>query len=244
MISFFYTYLYIPIYNLLVFLVDTVPGGDIGLAVVLATIIVKLILMPLSLRAAHTQRQMKLIEGDLKSIRDKYKDNREQQAREMLTLYRENNIRPFASILGVLIQIPIVLTLYFVFSREALLNIDPSLLYSFVPMPEVVGPLFLGIFAVAGSSLVLALLAAVAQFALARVSIPVPKPTPGEKPTATEDFGRMMALQARFVLPVIIGAVAFTSGAIALYFITSSLVGLVQEFVVRKMKHPEPKNKG
>jgi YidC/Oxa1 family membrane protein insertase len=243
MISFFYTYLYIPIYNLLVFLVDTVPGGDIGLAVVLATIIVKLILMPLSLRAAHTQRQMKLIEADLKHIREKYKDDREQQAKEMLALYRANNIKPFASIFGVLIQIPIVLTLYFVFNREALLNIDPSLLYSFIPVPETVSPLFLGLFAVAGSSLMLAILAALAQFALAHVSIPVPKPKKGEKPTATEDFGRMMALQARFVLPVIIGTVAFTSGAIALYFITSSLVGLVQEYVVRRMKHPEAQSK-
>jgi YidC/Oxa1 family membrane protein insertase len=240
MISFFYTYLYVPIYNLLVFLVDVVPGGDIGLAVVLATIIVKLVVMPLSLRAAHTQKQMKLIEKDLKAVREKHKDNRELQAKEMLALYRENNIKPFASIIGVLIQIPIVLTLYFVFARDALVNIDPSLLYSFVPFPQVISPLFLGIFEVAGNSIVLALIAAAAQFVLARLSIPVPKSEKGVKTTATEDFGRMMAIQARFVLPLIIGAVAYTSGAIALYFITSSLVGILQEYVVRRMKHPAP----
>ena len=239
MLSFFHTFLYVPIYNLMVFLVDVVPGGDIGLAVVLATVIVKLVIMPLSLSAVRTQRRMKLIEKELKEIREKYKDNREQQAKEMLALYRANDIRPFSSILGILIQLPIVITLYFVFSREALLNIDPTLLYSFIPLPETVAPLFLNTFTVAGHSLVLAVLAAAAQYLLARVSIPVPAASAsGTKSTATEDFGRIMAIQARFVLPIIIGVVAYTSGAIALYFITSSLVGLVQEFVVRRMKHP------
>lgn len=239
MLSFFHTFLYVPIYNLMVFLVDVVPGGDIGLAVVLATIIVKLIIMPLSLSAVRTQRQMKLIEKELKALREKHKNDRELQAKEMLALYRANNIRPFSSILGILIQLPIVITLYFVFSREALLNIDPALLYSFVPVPETIAPLFLGTFTVAGHSLILALLAAAAQFVHARLSIQVPAVAEGAKRTATEDFGRMMALQARFVLPVIIGFIAYTSGAIALYFITSSLVGLVQEAVVRRMKHPE-----
>ena len=196
--------------------------------------------MQLSLSAVRTQRQMKSIEKELKEVREKYKNDREKQAKEMLALYRENGIKPFSSILGVLIQLPIVITLYFVFSREALLNIDPALLYAFVPTPEVISPLFLGIFTVTCSSLILAVLAALAQFLHAKVSIPVPaKPVAGTKATAAEDFGRMMAVQARFVLPLILGVVAYTSGAVALYFITSSLVGLLQEFVVRKMKHPQ-----
>lgn len=235
----FHTYLYVPIYNLLVFLVDIVPGGDIGLAVVIATVIVKVIIMPLSLRAVKTQRQMKVIEPQLKALKDKHKNDKERQAKEMMALYREHGVRPFASILGVLIQLPIVIALYLVFRRGDLLTVDPTLLYSFVPLPAVVSPLFLGVFAVAGASLILAIIAAAAQFAHAYVSVQMPAAVAGGKRTATEDFSRMMAVQARYFLPLMIGVIAYvTSGAIALYFITSSLVGLLQEAIVRKIKHP------
>lgn len=238
----FHDFLYVPIYNLLVFLVDVVPNGDIGLAVVLATLIIKVIIMPLSLRAVHTQRRMKLIEPQLKELKEKYKDDKPRQAQEMMALYKENNIRPFASILGIFIQLPIIFALYLVFSRGALVAVDTSLLYSFVPVPTQLSPLFLGIFTLSGASLILALVAVLAQYAHAHFSIPVPKAAPGTKPSATEDFGRMMAIQARYFLPFMIGFIAYiTSGAIALYFITSSLVGLIQEFVVRRMKHPETK---
>lgn len=237
----FHDFLYVPIYNLLVFFVDIVPGGDIGMAVILATLVVKIVIMPLSLRAVHTQRRMKLIEPRLKELREKHKNDKQRQAQEMMALYREHNVRPFASILGILIQLPIIFALYLVFSRGALKAVDTSLLYSFVPVPTQLSPLFLGVFTLSGASLVLAIIAVLAQFAHAYASIPVPKPASDAKPTAAEDFGRMMAIQARYFLPLMIGFIAYiTSGAIALYFITSSLVGLLQEFVVRRMKHPEP----
>jgi len=234
----FHDFLYIPIYNLLVFLVDVVPGGDVGLAVVLATVIVKVVIMPLSLRAVKTQRQMKLIEPHLRELREKHKDNKEKQAKEMMSLYKEHNVRPFASILGILIQLPIIIALYLVFSRGHIFQIDPNLLYSFVPYPDLISPLFLGIFAVAGTSIVLSVLAGLAQAAHARASVPVPAASSAERRTATEDFSRMMAMQARYVLPIIVAVIAYvTSGAVALYFITSSLVGLFQEAIVRRIKH-------
>jgi len=235
--SFFHTFLYVPIYNLLVFLVGIIPGGDIGLAVVAATLIVKLVLMPLSLSAVRTQRRMKSIEKELKELREKHKKDKEAQAREMLALYRAHGIRPFSSMLGILIQLPIVLALYFVFSRQAILNIDPSLLYGFVDVPAQVAPLFLNLFTVTGNSLPLALLAAVAQLAHARLSISVPEKSTDTTPSIGKDFGRAMAIQARFVLPLVVGGIAyFTSGAVALYFITSSIVGLLQEGIVRATK--------
>lgn len=241
MAGLFHTFLYVPIYNLLVFLVDVVPGGDMGLAVVLATLIIKIAIMPLSLRAVHTQRRMKLIEPHLKELKQKYKNDKERQAKEMMALYKEHNVRPFASILGILIQLPIIIALYLVFRHESLTEVNTSLVYSFIAIPSQISPLFLGIFAISGASIVLAVLAAAAQFAQARVSIQMPEATAGAKPTATEDFGRMMAIQARYFLPIMIGVISYvTSGAIALYFITASLVGLFQEFVVRRMKHPEP----
>jgi YidC/Oxa1 family membrane protein insertase len=236
--SLFNTVLYVPLYNLLVFLVDVTPGGDVGIAVIIATVIVKVILMPLSLRAVRTQRQMKLIEPELRALKEKHKNDKEKQAKEMMALYKTHNVRPFASIFGILLQLPIVIALYLVFARGAIFNIDPALLYSFVQVPQAASPLFLGIFTVAGASIALSIVAAFAQAAHAHFSIPMPTQTPGKDRSMGEDLGRMMAIQARFVLPIIMGVFSFfTSGAVALYFITSSIVGLLQELVVRRIKH-------
>jgi YidC/Oxa1 family membrane protein insertase len=229
----FHAYLYLPILNLLVFLISVVPGGDIGVAVILATLIVKLILLPLSLSAAHTQKAMKEIEPQLNELREKFKDDKETQAKEMFALYKEHNIKPFTSFLSILIQLPIIIALYWVFSR-GLHSIEPSMLYSFIHMPGVVSNEFLGIVTVAGHSLVLAVIAALTQFAQAWYAIPVPPASAEVGGTPGADFARAMTLQARFVLPFIIGIVAYSSGAIALYFIVSNLVALAQEFIVRQ----------
>jgi YidC/Oxa1 family membrane protein insertase len=160
----FHTLIYLPIHNLLVFFVDAIPGGDLGLAVIGATVVVKLVLLPLSLQAARTQRMMRAIEPELKELREKYKDDKEKQAKEMFALYKDRKIKPFASILMLFIQLPIIFGLYFVSQGAASTVLDPSLLYPFIPLPEDVNLLFLGIFSVTTMSITLAIVAGVAQF--------------------------------------------------------------------------------
>lgn len=238
MMSFFHSVLYTPIYNLLMFLTDILPGQDIGLAVVAATLIVKVILMPLSFAALRTQRAIKAIEPEMKEIREKLKDDKENQAKEMFALYKKYGVNPFAGILTLLIQLPIIISLYWVFNNKTLLSVDTSILYSFVPAPLAISPLFLGIFAVTGASITLAVLAALTQFAYGWYAIPVPEKSTKKPGTDMQaDFGRSLALQMRFMLPVFIGIAAYyTSVAIALYFITSNLVGVLQEFIIRQKK--------
>ncbi len=234
MISFlFHTYLSLPIYNLLIFLVGIIPTGDVGVAVIVVTLVVKAAVLPLSLSAVRTQRSMKVIEPELKEIKEKYKDDKEKQAKETFALYKKYSINPFASFGTLLIQLPILLALYWVFRGEALPTIDVASLYHFVAIPTVISTNFLGIFSVIQKSITLAVLAAITQFLQAYFAIPTPAKT--ENATMQEDFGRAMAMQARFVIPLIIGLVAYeTSGAIALYFITSNVVMLFQEFLVRR----------
>ncbi len=234
--SFFHTVLYTPIYNLLIFLTDILPGGDIGLAVVVATVIVKLLIMPLSLAALRTQKALKEIDPKMKELREKYKDDKEKQAKEMFALYKENGINPFAGLATLFIQLPILLTLFWVFQSKTLTTVDTSLLYPFVPAPEVLSPLFLGIYEVAGSSIVLAVIAALFQYIQGHYGFPIPpKSTVVGKESMQQDFGRAMALQMRYVLPVFVGIGAFvTSNAIALYLITSSIVAILQELYIRR----------
>lgn len=238
MSSFFHTVLYIPIYNLLIFLVDILPGGDIGLAVVIATVIVKVIIMPLSLAALRTQRAMKAMEPDMKALKEKYKENQELLAKETFALYKVYGVNPFAGILTLFIQLPIILTLFWVFHSKTLLTVDTSLLYSFVHAPATISPYFLGIFLVTSSSIVLAILAAATQFVQAWYTIPMP--AKADKPSMSADMGRAMALQMRYILPLFMGFIAYSSTALALYFITTNVVGIAQEFYIRRV-HPKAK---
>src|SRR3989338_7196977 len=122
----FNTIVYEPLYNGLVFLVDIIPSHDVGIAVIALTIMVRIILFPLSRRAIATQIQMKQIAPQVEALKEKYKDRREEQGRAILALYREHGVRPFASFALLLIQLPILIGLYWVFSHGGLPQVDRS----------------------------------------------------------------------------------------------------------------------
>lgn len=233
--TFFHTVFYDPIYNALVALVALVPGSDVGIAVILVTVIIRLILLPFSLSAARTQRAMKVLEPKLKELKEKHKGNKEREALETLGLYREAQVNPFASILMVFIQIPVLLALYWVFYYEPFSTINVARLYSFTPVPHTVSLQFLGLISVAGKSLVLAVLAGLTQFFQAHLALSGTM-KPSDAKGIQNDFQRVMGMQLKYVFPFIIGVISYTtSGAIALYFITTNLAGSLQEWHVRRI---------
>jgi YidC/Oxa1 family membrane protein insertase len=234
-----HTFFFDPVYNGLVFFIDIMPGGDVGLSIIATVIIVKTILLPLSIKAAKTQRVMREIEPKLKEIRETLKDKRQEQGEAMLKLYREAGISPFASIILIFLQIPIIIALYFsVYSGGgiALPAINTEILYSFVWIPELVNMNFLGLLDITGKSLLLAFLAGVTQYYQVKLAMPeLPPRDPNAVPNFKEDFGRNMQLQMRYVMPVIIFFVAYyISAAIALYFFVSNLVAVLQEIYIKK----------
>ncbi len=230
----FHVALYVPIYNLLISLVGIIPHGDVGLAVIAVTLIVNFIILPLSLGAVRTQKAVKLMAPELEEIKARLKDDKEGQAKETFALYKKYGVNPFASILTLLIQLPILLALYWVFRSHTLLSVDTSMLYSFVHVPAAISPLFLGIFSVTGHSITLAALAGIAQFAQALYAVPVPA---AEKNGGMQaDMNRMLALQMRYIFPFLMAAVGYTSGAIALYLITRTAVLMLQELFMRNTK--------
>ncbi len=234
-----HTFFFDPVYNGLIYFIDVIPGGDVGLAIVFMTILVKLILLPLSLKAARTQRVMRVLDPELKKIKERLKNKREEQAKAMMAAYKKAGINPFASILLLFIQIPIIIALYLsVWSGGGapLPGINSDLLYSFVPTPEIINVMFFGLIDITAKNLPLALLAGITQFIHARLSITVPPPRDKDaKPDFKSDFTRNMQLQMRYMLPLIIFIVAYTiSAAIAIYFVVSSLAAIAQEYVVKK----------
>ncbi len=243
MANLFHVAVYQPIYNALAFIISTIPGGDVGIAIVIITLLVRFVLFPLSLTAIKTQIAMRAIDPALKALREelKDKDKKEELARRTMALFKENNINPFASFLLILIQLPIIIGLYMVLRSETkVVSFDPSILYSFVHAPEHASLLFIGLIDLTGKSIVLALIVAGTQFIYAKLMTPPPpaKPSDGKPLSFQDDLTKSMHLQMRYVFPVVLGGIAYAaSAAIALYFVVGNLFSIGQELAVRRMHH-------
>jgi YidC/Oxa1 family membrane protein insertase len=145
-------------------LLAAIPFVDAGVAVILFTIIVKLILFPLSKKSVKTQLVMKDIQPEIDQIKEKCKGNKQEEAVKTMALYKEKGVNPFSGILLVILQIPIIFALYFIFLKGGLPKIDTSLLYSFVPIPATVNMNFLGLLDISKANAIAAILVGLSQF--------------------------------------------------------------------------------
>ncbi|HYC34380.1 MAG TPA: YidC/Oxa1 family membrane protein insertase [Candidatus Paceibacterota bacterium] len=237
----FHTFFYNPIYNGLVYLIDILPNGDAGLAVILVTILVSFILFSVSKKAIKTQIRMKEMEPEMRSIKENVKD-RQEQALKMMALYKKYEVNPFSMILLVILQIPVLLALYYVFLKGGLPEIRPEILYPFVSVPEVVSMKLFGFLDISQKSVGLAILAGVTQFLQARVATPKLEPKK-EGATFKDDFQRSLGVQVKYVFPVIIGLISLSfPAALPLYWSTRNIFMTIQELYVRKNLKPKNQN--
>ena len=225
--------LYQPLLNILALLVSVVPGGDVGLAIIILTLLVKIVLYPLSQRSIESQSKMNLLAPELKKIKESGK-SKEEQARLTFELYKTNKANPFSGCLLVLIQIPIIFALYWDFYKG--ISFDGGLLYSFVEAPEKVNMFFLGVLDISQKSLILAVLAGISQYLQAHF---MPKPlSTGEAGSLSHSFSKSMHFQMKYFFPFLVAFIAYTiSGAVALYWITSNIFSIGQQIYATKKKH-------
>jgi len=223
--------LYQPLLNALAFLVSVIPGGDVGVAVIVLTILVKVILYPLSQRSIESQAQMNMLAPELNKIKNSGA-SKEEQARLTFDLYKTHKTNPFSGCLLVLIQIPIIFALYYVFFKG--INFQNGVLYSFIHIPAHMNMVFLGIIDISKKSLFLAVLAGISQF-LQAYYMPKPAPSSGGSASFQDSFTKSMNTQMKYIFPFIVAFIAYSiSGAIALYWITSNLFMVGQQIYVKK----------
>ena len=225
-------------------MVSIVPHGDIGIALILLTVLVKIILFPVSKRSIQSQEKMRALEGDIAAIKKNFPDKAD-QSRETMALYKKNKVNPFSGCLLLLIQLPIILALYYVFFKG--LPFNTTDLYSFIKIPANFTTNFLGIVDIQQKNLVLAILAGVSQFFQVWIATSGQKKAPlapGEKRSFAQEMTNSMNVQMKYILPVFIVFIAYkVSGAIALYWVTSNIVSIIQELMVRRKmirKHELP----
>ncbi|RJQ33448.1 membrane protein insertase YidC [Candidatus Parcubacteria bacterium] len=234
MLDFLYTIIYVPLYNGLIFLVDKVPGHDVGIAVILLTIVVRIVLFPLSKRAVESQLAMKKVAPEVEQLKKKHKDNPVEQNKAIMALYKERGIRPFSGFGLLLLQLPILIALYYMFTHGGLPEIKSEILYSFVSAPESVDMQFLGFIDMsAAHNIVLAILVAISQFLYTRISMgSTAKQESAVEASLSNDLAKSFDFQARYVMPVIIGTVGYFFPAVAsLYLVTANIFMIGQEFL-------------
>lgn len=230
----FNTVFFNPIYNGLIFLLDTVPFIDLGIAVILVTVVVKLILFPFSLKMVKTQLAVKALEPHITKLKETHKEDKQEQARQTMALYKEKGVNPFSGFLLILIQIPVIFALYWVFVRGGLPEVNTDILYSFVSVPESINMNFLGLIDISSKSILFALFAGITQYFQIKFSLPPMKERSG-KSSLKEDLARSFHIQMRYVMPIIVFSVAYAvSAAVAIYWTTSNLFAIGQEIYVRK----------
>ena len=232
-ISFFYVILYQPLFNALVFLYNSVPGHDFGLAIIILTLVIRFILYPLSVKSVNSQRALQKLQPQIQEIQKKYKDDKEGQAREMLLLYKQEKINPFSGLLLAIIQLPILIALYRVF-WNGLNPSELSTLYAFVANPGQINALFLHLIDLSKPNFVLAIIAGATQYFQAKMLTPKVDKNADDK-GKKGSISSAMQKQMTYFMPVftVIILIGLPS-ALGLYWIISSLFSIIQQHLVFK----------
>jgi len=222
-------------FNGFVALYNLIP--DVGVVILIITILIKLVLYPLTKSSIKSQKALTDLQPKLNELKEKYKDDKQALAQETMRLYKENKVNPFASCLPLLIQLPILIALYYVLRTSLMDNTKFDLLYSFVSAPDAINKTSFGIFDLGKPSYVLAVLAGAAQFWQSKMMMRkrVDKPVPaGAK---DEDTMAMMNKQMLYFMPFMTVFIGMSlSAGLTLYWFLSTLLTALQQLYMFKKK--------
>lgn len=227
-VNFFDFFLYFPLFNALVLIYDYLPGHDFGLAIIFLTLIIRIILYPLSVKALKSQKALQKFQPQIQELQKKYKDDKEKQAKETLELYRKEKINPFSGLLLALIQLPILIALYRVF-WNGLKPEELQYLYAFVANPVHINAMFLRIMDLSKPNLIFAALAGILQFFQTKMLMPsLPK-----SQQKAGDITSIMQKQMVYFFPFITVIILLRlPSALGLYWIASGIFSIAQQYII------------
>ena len=188
--------------------------GNYGVAIIILTIIVRLVLFPLTYKGMKSMKRMQQLSPRMKKLQAKYKNNKEKLNKEMMGLYRKNRVNPLGGCLPMLLQLPVFFALYSSLSSAVELRHAPFILWiSDLSQPDGLGitPLLMG-----------------ASMYFQQ------KLTPQ---TAMMDSTQAKVMQ---MLPFIFTIFTFTfPSGLTLYWVTSNILSIAQQQIINRIKTPE-----
>ena len=229
--SLFHTLLIQPLVNVLAVIYFVLPVKDMGIAIILFTVLSRIAFFPLTLKAMRSQKALSKLQPQIKEIQKSLAHDREAQGRAIMQVYKENKVNPFSSLVPILIQLPILIALYRVLLVEVKTGTFNGL-YPFMPDPGTVSlSAFAGVLSLASPSLVLAVIAGVGQFFQSYLaSSGVPKGTAGNMGLGMNVGFAFFTLYIAKSLPA----------ALTLYWAVMTLVLAAQQYIVNKMLKTRP----
>jgi YidC/Oxa1 family membrane protein insertase len=216
----------------------SILGENVVLAIVVFTILIRIAILPLTAQQQRSAKAMQKLQPKLKELQEKHKNDREKLAQEQMALYREYGVNPFGGCLPLLIQLPILISLYqaiiFALAATPFQLVDlagrmPAGLDQLVPLnnmwlgmdltkPPTANPTF---------ALALPALVLVTTWLQSKVTIPPPTTTPSAD--GKPDQAAAMQQSMTTIMPLMFGffSLSFSVG-LSIYFITGNIVGIIQ----------------
>jgi YidC/Oxa1 family membrane protein insertase len=225
---------YQPIFNALVWFYNVIPGHDVGLAIILITLVLKIILHPFSVQSLHAQKRMQDLQPKLDALKEKFKGDQPGLAKATMELYKQEKISPFSSCLPLLIQFPFLIAVYSVFRNGLAGGEKMNALYSFIHNPGVLNPISFGLLDLSKPNIFLAILAGGAQWWVSKMLVAKKQPAvPGAK---DESMAATMNKQMTIFMPLmtIFIGISLPAGLTLYWLVTTLLTGVQQLYIFRK----------
>lgn len=232
----FTTLLVQPFFNLLIFFYAIIPGHDLGIAVVALTLVIRLILWPLVSKQLHSQRAMQELAPDIAKVKEKSKGDKQLESKLLMELYKEKEISPFAALIPLFIQLPLLFALFF--ALRDVLKVGEIAKLTYGPLKHLGGikeiidhtgslkTTFLGLINLSKPSVVLALLAGAAQYVQTRQLMPK-----GGAKTKDPNAQAMALSSSIFPVITVVFALSYPAG-LALYWTVTSVVAVLQQHLI------------
>jgi YidC/Oxa1 family membrane protein insertase len=234
------TFIIKPFLNFLVLMGSILPGHDLGVAIILLTLAVKIILFIPTQKSLEGQKKMQLLQPQIEALRKKHADDAVKMNQEIMKVWKENKINPFQSCLPLLLQFPVLIGLYHVIRDTQDLALSQHLLYgAFQNLPWTFDTMFLGLNLTLTYALLFAPLLVVLQFIQMKLTFFIADKKKAKKvdeavhqPDNPQDMQQKIML---YVLPLMIGFFAWkVPSAVSLYWGISTLFAIGQQLIVNR----------
>ena len=239
MVALFHSLIYQHLYNILILFYNIIPGKDFGISIILITLLLRTVLIPLYKKQIESQKKLQELQPKIKELQERTKNDKEQQTKQLMELYKEHKTNPFSGCLPLVVQLVFLIAIYRVLitiSNDGL-TADSSQLYSFVSNPGKINQFFIFLVDLTKPSIIIAALAAIAQYFQTKMLMQNQANTATIKKddSKTPDMAQMMSKQMLYLGPfmtLFIG-IKFPAG-LSLYWLAGTLFMLVQQLMIEK----------
>lgn len=233
--------IYQPMLNALVAVLAYMPNHNLALSVVLLTLIIRTLLLFPSQKAMKAQKRMQEVQPELERLKEKYKDDQARLAQETMLVWKNKNVHPLSSCLPMLIQIPVLLALFYTI-QGGLTPDKASLIYDFTPSFSLaeINPVLFGFDLTTRSLILFPIIIGGLQFTQMQLMSARNKKKTDSKAAGMAKEMQQANNMMKYMMPLMIAF--FTSqmpAAVGLYWGTSTLYGILQQLVVNRSTNGE-----